>query len=79
MVSNRARLQVTLGGPWRLYQHAVPPGWEMLGTVQRGVEIGAFARHRSSGSLVMMRAGGVSALDQRKAAAAMEAARNDTN
>lgn len=76
-MSNRARLEVTLGGPWRLYQLGTQPGWEMLGTVQRGFEIGAFARHRTTGNLVMMRAGAVSALDQRKAAAAMDAARND--
>lgn len=77
MVSNRARLQVDLAGPWRLYQFGAPPGWEMLGTVQRGFEIGAFARHRTTGNLVMMRAGAVSVLDQRKAAAAMDAARDD--
>lgn len=77
MVSNRAKLQIDLRGPWRLYQLSTPPGWEMLGTVQRGFEIGAFARHRTTGNLVMMRAGAVSVLDQRKAAAAMDAARND--
>lgn len=77
MVSNRARLQVDLAGPWRLYQFGAPPGWEIIGTVQRGFEIGAFARHRTTGNLVMMRAGAVSVLDQRKAAAAMDAARDD--
>ena len=44
MTDNRARLIVTPGGPWRLYQHTVPPGMQMLGTVQRGMEIGALAR-----------------------------------
>lgn len=72
-MSNRARLTITPGGPWRLYQHAVPPGWDMLGTVQRGDEIGALARNRSTGNLVMMRAGAVSMLDQRKAQAALGA------
>lgn len=74
-MSNRAKLIVTPGGPWRLYQHAVPPGWEMLGTVQRGDEIGALARATSTGNLVMMRGGAASVLDQRKAEAALEAAR----
>ena len=73
-MSNRARLVVTLGGPWRLYQHAPLPGWEMLGTVQRGDEIGALARNTGNGNLVMMRAGAVSMLDQRKAKAALDAA-----
>ncbi len=73
-MSNRAKLIVTPGGPWRLYQHAVPPGWEILGTVQRGDEIGALARATATGNLVMMRGGAASVLDQRKAQAALEAA-----
>lgn len=77
-MSNRSRLTVTLGGPWRLYQHAVPPGWDMLGTVQRGDEIGALARNKATGNLVLMRAGSVSMLDQRKAQAALQAAQNGT-
>ena len=72
-MSNRVRLIVTTGGPWRLYQHQPPPGWEMLGTVQRGMEIGALARHKVTGNLVMMRAGATSMLDQRKAQAAIDA------
>lgn len=75
-MNNRARLTITPGGPWRLYQHTVLPGWEMLGTVQRGHEIGALARNTVTGNLVMMRAGSVSMLDQRKARAALEATRN---
>lgn len=73
-MSNLAKLTITPGGPWRLYQHAVIPGWEMLGTVQRGDEIGALARATATGNLVMMRAGAVSMLNQRKAAAALAAA-----
>lgn len=73
MVTNRARLTITLDGPWRLYQHVAPPGWDMLGTVQRGDEIGALARNINTGLLVMMRAGAVSMLDQRKAQAALNA------
>lgn len=75
MVSNRARLQIDLAGPWRLYQHVAQPGWEIIGTVQRGLEIGALARNRTTGALVMMRAGAVSMLDQRKALAALESAK----
>lgn len=77
-MSNRARLTVTPGGPWRLYQHAVLPGWDMLGTVQRGDEIGALARNKATGNIVMMRAGAVSLLDQRKALAALQGARHDS-
>ncbi|AVS80908.1 hypothetical protein C8237_07215 [Paracidovorax avenae] len=73
-MSNRDKLTVTSGGPWRLYQHAVIPGWEMLGTVQRGDEIGALVRVKATGILVMMRAGIVSSLNQRKARSALEAA-----
>lgn len=71
MVSNRPRLIVTPGGPWRFYQHVPPPGWDMLGTVQRGMDVGALAQNRTTGNLVMMRAGAVSTLDQRKAKSAL--------
>ena len=70
MTDNRARLIVTPGGPWRLYQHQPPPGMQMLGTVQRGLEIGALARTQA-GLLVQVNAGAVRALDQRKADAAL--------
>lgn len=46
----------------------------MLGTVQRGDEIGALARNQHTGLLCMLRAGAVSTLDQRKAEAALLAA-----
>jgi len=72
-MTNRARLTVTLGGPWRLYQHQPPPGWQMLGTVQLGMEIGALGRS-PVGVLAMLNAGAVRSLDQRKARAALEAA-----
>lgn len=70
-MTNRARLVVTVGGPWRLYTHAMS-GFEMLGTVQRGIEIGALAR-TPAGLLVQVNAGAVRALDQRKAQAAIVA------
>ena len=73
MIDNRARLIVTPGGSWRLYQHVAPPGMQMLGTVQRGLEIGALARTQA-GLLVQVNAGAVRMLDQRKAQAALDAA-----
>ena len=72
-MSQRAKLMVDAAGPWRHYQWVELPGWEMVGTVQRGHEIGALARNIQTGTLVMMRAGAVSMLDQRKAAAALNA------
>lgn len=73
-MSNRARLIITSGGPWRLYSHPLA-GWEMLGTVQRGIEIGALARS-PAGVLAQVNAGAVRALDQRKAEAALVAPSN---
>lgn len=70
-MSNRARLTITPGGPWRLYQSVELPAWEMLGTVQRGMDIGALARNRATGVYVMMRAGAASVLDQRKTVSAL--------
>ena len=72
-MSQRGKLTVDATGPWRLYQWVELPGWQMLGTVQRGQEIGALARNTQTGSLVMMRAGVVSMLDQRKVIAALGA------
>ena len=69
-MSNRDRLTITLGGPWRLYQSAALPGWQMLGTVQRGMEIGALAES-PAGLLVQLNAGVARALDQRKVRAAL--------
>lgn len=66
---NRDRLIVTPGGPWRLYTNPLQ-GWEMLGTVQRGMDIGALARS-PAGLFVQVNAGAVRMLDQRKARAAM--------
>lgn len=72
---NRDRITVTLGGAWRLYQYAPPPGWEVLGVVHRGLEAGALARSRS-GQLVQLNAGSARSLDQRKALAALHAAQD---
>ena len=52
MTGSRARLIVTVNGPWRLYQHQPPPGWEMLGVVQRGDEIGALVQSQGFGWIV---------------------------
>lgn len=66
----RARLTVTPGGPWRLYTRICPPGWEMLGTVQRGMSIGALGVS-DAGLYAQINAGSVQVLDQRKVAACL--------
>lgn len=71
-MSARGRLSITPGGPWRLYQHIELAGWEMLGTIQRGHEIGALARNARTGQFVMLRGGAASALDQRKVRVALQ-------
>ncbi|MFC4923860.1 hypothetical protein [Delftia deserti] len=76
-MSQRAKLAVDAAGPWRLYQRVELPGWEMLGTVQRGHAIGALAHNLRTGQLVMLRAGAASALDQRKVLAALQTAQAD--
>ncbi len=72
---NRARLTVALGGGWRLYQAACPPGMTMLGTISRGGDTGALAVVERTQQLVQLGAGGMRTLDQRKAWAALEEAR----
>lgn len=68
----RGRIYISAGGPWKLYQRHAPEGWDMLGTVQRGLEIGALARNRETGEYAQMNAGAVRSLDQRKVAAALQ-------
>ncbi len=73
---NRSRLTVALGGGWRLYQAACPPGMTMLGTITRGTsDTGALAVVERTQQLVQLGAGGMRTLDQRKAQAALEEAR----
>lgn len=69
MSTNRDRIIITPSGPWRLYTRQLA-GWEMLGTVQRGMEIGALAES-PAGLLVQLNAGVARALDQRKVRAAL--------
>jgi hypothetical protein len=67
---NRGRYTVQLGGPWRLYTHALP-GWRMLGTIQRNMEIGALALSQC-GVYTQVNAGAVRALNQNKIATAIK-------
>jgi hypothetical protein len=69
--ANRGRLVVTLGGPWRLYQRAAPPGWVMLGTVQTGAQIGALGVS-ARGIYAQLNAGQIHPINQRKFAAIFE-------
>lgn len=73
---NRARLSVDLGGKWRLYTSTIPAGSRALGTIKRGVETGALVLIEASGQYVQVNAGAIRSLDQRKVAAAVEAARS---
>ncbi|NMM21830.1 MAG: hypothetical protein HHJ15_18075 [Rhodoferax sp.] len=68
---NRGRYTVQKDGSWRLYTHQLP-GWQMLGTVQRGMEIGALALS-PAGIYAKINAGAVCSLDQRKVVAAITA------
>lgn len=68
---NRNRITIHLGGPWALYTCALV-GWEMLGTVDRGGEIGALARSRM-GIYAQINNGAAQSLDQRKVSAAIAA------
>ncbi|MBW8832741.1 MAG: hypothetical protein JF606_25755 [Burkholderiales bacterium] len=72
---NRGRYIVAFGGPWRLYTHPLP-GWQMLGTIQRGMEIGALGESPAA-LLAQINAGAVRSLEQRKAHAALTAARKE--
>ena len=70
---NRGRYTAKVDGPWRLYTLVCPAGWKMIGTIQRGLEIGALALS-PVGIYCQVNAGGIRALDQRKVLAAVQGA-----
>ena len=67
---NRGRYTVQIDGPWRFYTCICPPGWKMVGTIRRGVEIGALALS-PVGIYAQVNAGAIRNLDQRKVVAAL--------
>lgn len=70
---NRNRYSVTLGPSWRRFTRQPPDGWSMLGTIQRGMEIGALAESPAR-VLVVLKSERITEIDQRKARAALAAA-----
>lgn len=79
--TNRGRLTVLLNGPWRLYTSTLPANSEALGVISRGEGsangTGALVHMIDSGLLVQVNAGAISSLDQRKAQAALDRAREE--
>lgn len=69
---NRGRYVIAVGGPWRLYTHAMP-NMRMLGTIQREMNIGALGEWE--GILAQINGGRIVDLNQRKARAALDTAR----
>ena len=67
---NRGRYTVIIDGPWRLYARICPTGWMMIGTIQRGLEIGALALS-PAGLYVQVNAGSAKNLDQAKVKASL--------
>lgn len=71
---NRGRYTAQIDGPWRRYTSVCPAGWQMIGTIQRGLgDIGALAMS-PVGIYCQVNAGGIRALDQRKVLAALHGA-----
>ena len=68
---NRGRYTVQVSGPWRLYTNTFLPGWKMLGTIQRGMDVGALALS-PAGIYAQINAGAVRTLDQHKTLAALK-------
>ena len=67
---NRGRITVQLGGAWRLYQSNPLPGWQMIGVIERGAEVGALGVP-PAGVYAIVNAGAVRQVDQRKVVAAI--------
>ena len=68
---NRGRYTAQVNGPWRLYTRVCPADWQMIGTIQRGLDIGALAKS-PMGVYCQINTGAVRALDQRKVLAALQ-------
>lgn len=75
---NRGRLSVDIHGPWRFYTRTIPPGCTTLGVVTRDRETGALVR-TPAGLLVLVAAGALLSLDQRKAEAALQRAQAESH
>jgi len=67
---NRGRYTVKINGPWRLYTNTIPAGWQMLGTIQRGLGIGALGLS-PVGIYAQINAGSIKTLDQCKIKSAL--------
>lgn len=69
--ANRGRYIIDQAGPWRRYVLAPPDGWKMIGTIQRGFDIGALGKS-PIGIYAQLNAGALRVLDQRKTLAALQ-------
>lgn len=73
------RVTVDPSGDWRACTDTLPKGCTVLGTVSIGAATGALVQLAESGNLVMVRAGVIGMLNQRKVRQLLEAAdRQDT-
>lgn len=71
---NRARLHVERAGNWKLYAGAgwPLPGWQMLGTVRRGLDDTGALGLSPAGVYCQINAGAVRSLSQKKVIAALD-------
>lgn len=67
---NKGRYTVIIDGPWWLYTNTQPKGFAMVGTIQRGMGIGALALS-PAGLYAQINAGAVCTLDTRAVKAAI--------
>lgn len=73
------RVTVDPSGDWRACTDTLPKGCRLFGTVSIGQATGALVQLADSGNLVMVRAGVIGMLNQRKVRELLEAAeRQDT-
>lgn len=69
----RSRITIEVPGNPALYQLAVLPGWNVVGTVTDADGTGALVRNKATGIYCRANAGALRSLPQRKVGAALDA------
>lgn len=69
---NKCSYEVNIAGPWRLYTIICPPGWRMMGTIEREWELPGALGLSPVGLYAQINAGVIRSLNQRAVTTALQ-------